>query len=137
MTILNPYLSFRDDAREAMTFYQQALGGELRIFSFGDYPGMADPSENDLVMHAQLTTADGMVLMGSDTPSSMSHQPAQGMSVSLAGDDESALRAVWDRLSEGATITLPFGPAPWGDQFGMLVDRFGTPWMFSAGQSPA
>ena len=29
MALLNPYLNFRGNAREAMEFYQSVLGGEL------------------------------------------------------------------------------------------------------------
>lgn len=55
------------------------------------------------------------------------------MSVSLSGSDESALRAIWDKLADGGTVTMPFDQAPWGGLFGMLLDRFGVSWMFSAG----
>ena len=62
MPSLNPYLSFKDDARSAMEFYQSVFGGDLEISTFGSYEGMVeDPAENDLVMHAQLTTPDGLV----------------------------------------------------------------------------
>lgn len=57
--------------------------------------------------------------------------------MSLSGTDEAEIRAAWDKLADGATVTQEFGPAPWGDQFGMLTDRFGVDWMFSAGQSQA
>lgn len=136
MPSLNPYISFRDNAREAMEFYQGALGGDLQVMTFGDLPGMVeDEAEKSLIMHSMLTTPDGFVLMGSDTPKHMEYVAPQGVSVSISGDDEPALRAIWDRLADGATITVPFGPAPWGDQFGMLVDRFGVSWMLSAGAS--
>lgn len=79
MTTLNPYISFRDNAREAMEFYQQALGGDLQVMTFGDMPGMVeDESEQRLVMHAMLRTADGLVLMGADTPAHMEYQAPQG-----------------------------------------------------------
>lgn len=134
MTTLNPYISFKDNARAAMEFYQQALGGDLQVMTFGDMPGMVeDEAEKSLVMHAMLTTPDGLVLMGSDTPAHMEYQAPQGVSVSLSGSDEAALRAIWATLADGATVTLPFEQAPWGDQFGMLIDRFGVSWMFSAG----
>ena len=65
MPSLNPYLSFKNEAREAMTFYQSVFGGDLTIDTFGQYEGMVqDPAENDLVMHAQLETPDGFMLMG-------------------------------------------------------------------------
>lgn len=130
MPELNPYLSFRTEARQAMEFYQSVLGGELDISVFGDFPDMVqDPSQAELVMHAQLTTPDGLVLMGSDTPDGMTYEKPQGISVSLSGNSQDVTRQVWDRLSDGATVTLPLDVAPWGGTFGMLVDRFGIPWM--------
>ena len=134
MTVrLNPYLSFREDAREAMTFYQSVLGGELTISTFADFHASEDPAEQDKVMHAQLEAPDGLVLMGADTPNGMEYRPQSGVSVSLSGDDEATLRGYWDRLSEGGAVVMPFEKAPWGDTFGMCVDRFGTNWMINAG----
>jgi PhnB protein len=134
MTVrLNPYLSFQDNAREAMTFYQSVLGGDLTVSTFADFQASEDPAEQDKVMHSQLETPDGLVLMGADTPAAMEYQPQAGVSVSLSGDDEAKLRGYWDRLSEGGTVTMPFEQAPWGATFGMCVDRFGTSWMVNAG----
>jgi len=130
MANLNPYLSFRTEARQAMEFYQSVLGGELEINVFGEFPDMVqDPSQADLVMHAQLTTEDGLVLMASDSPDGMPYEPPQGFSVSLSGNSEATTRAVWDKLADGASITMPLDTPPWGGTFGMLVDRFGVPWM--------
>ncbi len=80
-------------------------------------------------MHSMLTTGGGMVLMASDTPNSMGYTPGTNYSVSLSGDDEAELRGWWTGLSDGATITMPLEQAPWGDSFGMLIDRFGVAWM--------
>jgi PhnB protein len=137
MTVrLNPYLSFRDDAREAMTFYHSIFGGELTVSTFGEFNATEDPADEDKIMHGQLETADGLVLMGADTPGYMEYRPQAGVSVSLSGDDEPRLRGYWDRLTEGGTMMVPFEPAPWGDTFGMCVDRFGTTWLVNAaGQS--
>lgn len=126
---LNPYLSFRNSARAAMEFYRSVFGGELTLTTFGDGRMADTPADNDLVMHGMLTTPNGFTLMGSDTPSRMEFKPGNTMTVSLSGDDEAELRGYWDRLAEGATITFPLASAPWGDTFGMLTDRFGTPWM--------
>jgi len=130
MTILNPYLSFRSNAREAMEFYQSVFGGELNVSTFGDIPGMTDdPAENALVMHAQLTAPDGLTLMGADTPASMEfHEPA-GVSLSISGDDADTLQGYWDALAADGTVTMPYDTPPWGGRFGMLVDKFGFPWM--------
>ena len=138
MTLLNPYISFKDNARSAMEFYQSVLGGDLTVSTFGDYPGMGqDESENDLVMHAQLTTADGLTLMGSDTPTRMTYEKPAGVAVSLSGDDESTLQRYWDGLAADGTVTLPFEVPPWGGRFGMLTDKFGVEWMVNvSGDQP-
>lgn len=127
--LLNPYLSFRDTAREAMEFYQSVFGGDLNVMTFGDMPQMgAAPEDSAKVMHAMLTTPAGLALMGADTPSAMDHQPFNG-SISLSGDDEATLRGYWDRLVDGGRVVEPLEKAPWGDSFGMCVDRFGINWM--------
>jgi PhnB protein len=129
---LNPYLGFRDNAREAMTFYESVFGGELTISTFGESHASEDPAEQHKVMHSQLETPDGLVLMASDTPNGMEYKPQAGVSVSLSGDDEPRLRGYWEQLSADGAVTMPFETAPWGDTFGMCVDRFGTTWLVNA-----
>ena len=131
MPSLNPYLSFRDNTREAMEFYQSVLGGELDVMTFENFEMPHDPAENNLIMHAQLTTPDGFVLMASDTPSTMEYVAPAGFSVSLGGEDEAKFRGFWEGLADGGTITMPLSAPEWGGLFGMLVDRFGVPWMIS------
>lgn len=128
-TRLNPYLGFRDTAREAMDFYQSVLGGELVRNTFGEFQASDDPAEQDKIMHSQLTTDGGLTLMAADTPNSMDYQPGSNHSVSLSGDDDAELRGYWDKLSDGGTVAMPLEPAPWGDSFGMCVDKFGVTWM--------
>jgi PhnB protein len=138
VSILNPYLSFRDNARGAMEFYQSVFGGTLDVSTFGDIPGMAqDPAENDLVMHAQLTTADGFTLMGSDTPERMPYTAPAGISLSISGDDEAKLEGFWNALADGGEVTMPLDTPPWGGKFGMLVDKFGISWMVAVNAAPA
>lgn len=138
MTIrLNPYLNFRGDAREAMEFYQSVFGGDLRVGTFADFQSAQDPSENDLVMHAQLNIGDGLTLMGSDTPERMALTVGDSISVSLSGDDEATLTRWFEGLAVGGEITEPLVKAPWGDSFGMLRDRFGVNWLVNIEQSGA
>jgi PhnB protein len=135
-TRLNPYLNFRDTAREAMAFYQSVFGGELAVNTFAELHASEDPAEQDKIMHSMLTTEGGLVLMAADTPNSMEFSPAAGFSVSLSGDDDAELRGYWDKLSAGGTVIMPLEPAPWGDTFGMCVDKFGISWMVNiAGQA--
>jgi PhnB protein len=130
MAILTPYLSFRDNAREAMTFYQSVLGGKLDLVEFSSFPDMPqDPADANKIMHSWLATDDGMVLAGSDTPTGMDFQPPQNISISVSSEDEARMQAIWDGLSDGGTVTMPFETPPWGGRFGMLVDRYGMSWM--------
>lgn len=128
---LNPYLSFRDNARDAITFYESVFGGELNISTFGDFQASQDPEEADKVMHAMLVSPNGLTLMAADTPNGMEYNPGNNISVSLSGEssDEAELRGYWDKLVDGGTVTMPLESAPWGDTFGMCVDRFGIAWL--------
>ncbi len=125
---LNPYLNFKDNAREAMEFYANALGGELKVNTFGEFGDSGAPEAN-LVMHAQLETPAGFTLMASDAPPGMELDAVGGFAVSLSGDDEAELRGYWDKLSEGGEVTMPLEKQMWGDIFGMVTDRFGISWM--------
>lgn len=126
---LNPYISFKDNAREAMEFYETVFGGTLLMNTFKEFQASHGPDDENLIMHAMLESKSGFTLMGADTPDGMEYNPGTNMSISLSGDDEAELRGYWDGLSAGATIAMPLEKAPWGDTFGMLVDKFGVSWM--------
>jgi PhnB protein len=128
-TTLNPYLSFRDTAKQAMEFYQSVFGGELTLSTFGEQHASDDPAEQDKIMHGMLVTETGLALMGSDTPNSMAYTPGNNFSVSLSGDNEAELRGYWEGLSRDSTVTMPLNEAPWGDVFGMCTDKFGVNWL--------
>ena len=128
---MNPYLSFRDNAREAMEFYQSVFGGTLESSTFGEMNMADDPAEANKIMHSSLKTDNGFVLMASDTPASMNLDEGSSYSISLSGDDGELLRGYWDKLLDGGQMTLPLERAPWGDVFGMVNDKFGTSWMIS------
>ncbi|ALV43546.1 MULTISPECIES: VOC family protein [Pseudarthrobacter] len=137
-TTLNPYLGFRENAREAMTFYQSVFGGDLALSTFGEFHASEDPAEADKIMHGMLTASNGLVLMGADTPNGMDLATGSSISVSLSGDDEAELRGYWEKLSaDGGTVTVPLEPAPWGDIFGMCTDRFGTAWLVNVNNPQA
>lgn len=126
---LNPYINFKGQTKEAMEMYKTVFGGELTMSTFGQAGMPHDPSEADWIMHAMLITANGITLMASDTPKGWDFTPGNNISVSLSGDNEAELKGYWDKLAVGAKIDQPLVPAPWGDQFGMLTDKFGIRWM--------
>ena len=136
---LNPYLGFRDTARQAMDFYQSVFGGDLTSSTFAEFQASEDPAEKDKIMHSMLSTDSGLTLMASDTPNSMEYTPGTNYSISLSGgsEDEAELRRYWDMLSDGGTVTMPLDRAPWGDIFGMCTDKFGVSWLVNIAGSGA
>ena len=128
---LNPYVNVLDGkAREALDFYQSVLGGDLNVMTFGDMVTEGELATQ--VMHGQLETPDGFTLMVADAPPEMVQVTmGNNVSVSLSGvaEDADALRGYFAGLAEGGTVPQPLEPAPWGDEFGMLVDKFGINWL--------
>ncbi len=130
--VLNPYLNFRGNAREAMEFYHSVFGGELVVNTFADFGSPVADGEENLVMHSQLTGAKDLVFMASDVPQHMGWAGGENaFSVSLSGApaDDATLRGYFDQLAEGGQVAQPLTAAPWGDVFGMLTDRFGISWL--------
>jgi PhnB protein len=134
-TKLNPYLSFKDNTREAMEFYQTVFGGKIMMSTFKESNASQDPSEDNKIIHAVLETDSGITFMASDTPARMDYQVGTNYSMSLSGDNEVELQSYFQKLLIGGTVTMPLEKAPWGDTFGMLTDQFGVPWLVNiAGQ---
>jgi PhnB protein len=128
----NTYLFFDGECQAAFKFYEQCLGGKIdEMMTYGDAPLSEEiPSEQrDRIMHANLTVG-GMVLMGSDTPPDGFKKP-QGFSVNLLFDDLVEAERIFQKLAENGTVNMPFQETFWSTGFGMLVDRFGTPWMIN------
>lgn len=132
---LNPYLSFRDNARQAMEFYKTVFGGKLTMNTFGEFHASQDPSEANKIMHAMLEAENGITFMAADTPNGMEFRTGTQISMSLSGNNEAELTSYFEKLSSGGMVTVPLEKAPWGDTFGMLTDKFGIDWMVNiAGQ---
>ena len=128
-TKLNPYLSFKDNAREAMKFYKTVFGGNLTMSTFKEFNASQDPSEANKIMHSTLEADNGITFMASDTPDRMEYSVGTNYTMSLSGDNEIELRTYFEKLSAGGNITMPLEQAPWGDTFGSLTDKFGVPWL--------
>ena len=128
---LDPYLNFKDSTREAMEFYKTVFGGKLTLSTFKEFHASQDPGEDDKIMHSVLEADNGITFMAADTPNSMEYKPGTNFNMSLSGDNDAELRGYFDKLSAAGTVTMPLNKAPWGDTFGMLVDRFGVPWMIN------
>jgi PhnB protein len=128
-TKLNPYLSFKDNTREAMEFYQTVFGGKLLVSTFKEFNASQDASEDNLIMHSVLETDNGITFMASDTPARMEYKVGTNFSMSLSGDNAAELTGYFEKLLTGGNVSMPLEKAPWGDTFGMLTDKFGVPWL--------
>ncbi|HXI11177.1 MAG TPA: VOC family protein [Thermoanaerobaculia bacterium] len=134
MTQIDPYLIFDGNCAEAMKFYAKTLGGKLDIQTFSQSPPEmpTSPGDADRVMHARLEMGD-RALMASDSGGEMKYEKMQGFFVSLLFPDVAESKRIFETLTRGGTIIMPLEKTFWAESFGMLVDRFGTPWMVSGG----
>jgi PhnB protein len=133
---LNPYLAFDGRCREAFEFYEKTLGGKIAfIQTMGESPMAAQmpPEAHARVMHVTLHVGD-QVLQGADAPPGQFSKPA-GFCVAVHYKDAAEGRKVFDALSPGATVQMPFQETFWAKGFGMLIDRFGIPWIVNAEQT--
>jgi len=129
---LNPYLHFDGKCEEAFRFYEKCLGGKIvALMRHRGSPMEAQtpPEWLDKIMHVRLAVGD-TVLMGSDAPPQF-FQPMQGFAVTLVIQDPAESERVFRALAEGGTVRMDIQETFWARRFGMLVDRFGTPWMIN------
>ena len=124
------HLNFRQQAREALAFYQSVFGGEVLIATHAQaYPSFP-PEEADLVAFGQLESAEGVRIMAYDVPAARPYDAGIApVFVSVRGTDNDELTRYWAALAEGATIIQPLAPSGWAPLFGMLTDRFGITWV--------
>lgn len=135
---LNSHLHFDGQCEEAFRFYEQCLGGKIEgLFRFDSAPGPEErklpPEWKNKIMHASMTIGD-QVLMGTDAPPQHFQQP-QGFQVNIGVQDVAEGKRIFDALSEGGKVGMPFGPTFWSPGFAMFVDRFGIPWMVNCEQA--
>jgi PhnB protein len=120
---MSPYITFIGKARSAMEFYESVFGGELTLITLKEAHAAQSPEQEELIMHGQLATKDGMTLMASDDPEGVNE--SKNLSIAVSGQDAKTLQSYWDKLAEGATVVKPF------DTFGILTDKFGVRWMIN------
>lgn len=137
-----PYLSFQGQCGAAFTAYGDIFGATPVMHRFADIPPGPDmpplpDDQKDWIMHAQIMTADGAFLMGADMPPQFGGVAQAGSSVSVWRADAAAAQALFDKLAQVGTVTMPFMPTFFSKGFGMCKDRFGTSWMVTTGDPAA
>jgi PhnB protein len=134
-----PYLSFNGNCADAVRFYERALNGKLEaIIRNADTPWAAQtPAEHSqLIVHARLVLDGNGMLYAGDCPPVMPYEGIKGVSLTLNYDTVEQAQRVFGALAEGGTITMAMQPAFWAKAWGMLVDRFGTPWIVNGEPIP-
>jgi len=129
---VNPYLSFNGQCEAAFKLYEQVFGGQLGdMFRYAGSP-MAHqvPTDwEDKVMHGSVTVG-GQVLMGGDVAPDRYEAP-KGFSLSIHLKDASDAERIFRELSQGGQAVMPLEKTFWAERFGMVIDRFGIPWMIN------
>ena len=131
---LYAYLNFDGHCREAMSWYQSVLGGELKMQSFAEAGMGQNPQTANQIIHAYLDNG-AVALFGSDVAD---HGPVQlGNSVNLClfGSDQARLTDIFNKLAVGGQVEMPLAKQFWGDVFGSLTDRYGMHWMIYLGEA--
>lgn len=137
MKSVTAYLSFDGTCRQAMTFYQQCLEGELALNPFPDATGQPSSDPSAKIMHAALLRQGAPVLMASDTHQPGSLQPGNNFSVSIDCESLDEIERIFAALSQGGEVRMALADAPWGARFGMLTDQFGIQWLLNCFLPPA
>ena len=135
MSQLEGYLFFDGTCADAMRFYERTLGGKLEMMmtaAQAPNAGELPPGSANRILHARLVV-DGRVLMASDSMVGQPYGGMKGFSLSLAYPGVAEAKRVFDALAADGNVTMPFAETFWVEAFGMLVDRFGTPWMVNGG----
>ena len=125
-----PHLNFNGQCREAFENYAEVLGGEIMYMgTWGEMPGADQfpPEMHNLIMHTTIKLGDQLI-MGADSPPDRYQKP-QGLQVSINVKDKGDAERIFNELSEGGNVVMPFQQTFWSPGFGMCTDRFGTPWM--------
>lgn len=132
---VNPYLNFDGNCKEAMEFYKSVFGGEFdSVMTFGEMPQDENftvlDEEKDRIMHMSLPVGD-FVLMASDIMPSQGHKIAEGnmVYVSLHPESKEEGQRLFEELSKGGDVEMPFELQFWGDYFASFNDKFGIKWM--------
>jgi PhnB protein len=123
-----------------MRFYEQALGGKLEVLMSGAQSPIAAQMPKEFahrILHARLALPGGGMLFGGDCPTHMPYEGIKGVSITVDYDTTAAAERVFGALAEGGgRVTMPMQSAFWAKRWGMLTDRFGTPWIVNGEPIP-
>jgi PhnB protein len=136
MPVLDSYLFFDGTCAQAMRFYERTLGGKVEMmmtYAESPEPEKCPAGSENRIMHASLTI-DGRRLMASDSPPGQPNSGMNGFALSLNYPKADEAKRIFEALADGGKVIMPIGKTFWAEAFGMVNDRFGTPWMVGGGE---
>lgn len=139
MTQAIAYLGFDGNCADAMRFYEKALGGKLEVLMSGAESPMADQMPKEFahrILHARLALPGGGLLYAGDAPANMPYEGIKGVSIAVDYASVAEAEKVFNALAAGGQVTMPMQSAFWAKRWGMLVDKFGTPWIVNGEPIP-
>jgi PhnB protein len=132
---LTPYLTFDGQCEAALKLYERCLDGRIVVMmTYGQSPmaSQVPPDWSEKIVHATFAVGD-QTLGAADAPPGTYRKP-QGLSVMLNIDSLAEAEQAFDMLADKGAVELPLQETFWALRFGMLTDRFGTPWMINCGK---
>jgi PhnB protein len=139
MTQAIAYLGFDGTCADAMRFYERALGGKLEVLMSGAESPIADQMPKEFahrILHARLVLPGGGMLYAGDAPGHVPYEGIKGVSITIDYATVAEAEKVFATLAEGGTVSMPMSESFWAKRFGMLTDKFGTPWIVNGEPIP-
>lgn len=125
---LIPYLYFNGDCETALNFYKDILQAEVgRIVRYGEQ-GWGNEDYKDKILHSSLIFGENEIMV-SDAMQGYDFIKGTNTAMSIAADNETQARRIFNLLAEKGTITVKMEVQFWGDLFGEVVDKFSIKWM--------
>lgn len=138
--MIEVYLNLNGNAREAAEYYAKALGGEVTFLMTADQMpegerGNLPPMAGDKVIHANVTTFAGQIMLSDNFPG-QEVEPSAAMNITLSHTDLGKIRAAFDALARDGQVGMPLEPAFFSPLFGVVVDKYGFSWMMMSSEEP-
>lgn len=137
-TQIHAYLSFNGKCREAMTFYQECLGGKLTFQTVGGSPieERCPTGMEDQILHSSLIKGE-LLLMATDMVGPAGYIVGTNISLSLSCSSEAEITEFYEKLSAGGRIVDSLKMQHWGALFGVVIDKYNIAWMLNYDKNQA
>ena len=134
MALINPHINFNGNAEEAFNFYKAAFGGEFTtIIRFKDIASAEFPvpdEEANKIMNIALRIGPN-TLIGNDVPAFMGkvNENENRSKISVSAESKEEADKLFNALSAGGSVEVPFDDIAGGNYFAMFRDKYGIEWI--------